>query len=58
MSPARISRVAAIATPLTLLALALAVRLVNLDQFTHLVFDETYYVKDAYTLWQHGFETK
>ena len=58
MTTARISRIAAIATPLALLALALAVRLVNLDQFTHLVFDETYYVKDAYSLYQNGYESK
>ncbi|WP_293694961.1 phospholipid carrier-dependent glycosyltransferase [uncultured Agrococcus sp.] len=51
-------RVAAIVTPIALLALALAVRLVNLDQFPILVFDETYYVKDAYTLYLHGYETR
>lgn len=51
-------RIAAIGTPVALLLLALAVRIVNLDQFPILVFDETYYVKDAYTLYLHGFETK
>ena len=46
------------ATPITLIVLALAVRLVNLDQFTTLVFDETYYVKDAYAIYQAGHELK
>lgn len=52
------ARIAAIAAPIALVALALAVRLVNLDQFDTLVFDETYYVKDAYALYQAGHELK
>ena len=32
-------------------------RFYNLGYPKSLVFDETYYVKDAWTLWKHGFET-
>ena len=38
------------------LILAAILRLVNLGYPKSLVFDETYYVKDAYTLWQAGHE--
>ncbi len=38
------------------LALAALFRLVNLGYPKSLVFDETYYVKDAYTLWNAGHE--
>ena len=38
------------------LVLAAVLRLVNLGYPKSLVFDETYYVKDAYTLWQAGHE--
>ena len=55
-SSVRARRITAIATPIALIALALAVRLVNLDQFETLVFDETYYVKDAYAIYQAGHE--
>lgn len=41
---------------LALFALALALRLWNLGSIRSLVFDETYYVKDGYTLWHHGVE--
>ncbi len=35
---------------------AAVVRLVNLGYPNKLVFDETYYAKDAYTLWKYGYE--
>jgi len=35
-----------------------ALRFWRLDQPHQLVFDETYYVKQAYTLWQNGFENQ
>ena len=38
------------------LVLAALLRLANLGYPKSLVFDETYYVKDAYTLWQAGHE--
>ena len=41
---------------LTILLLAAITRLWNLGNPTKLVFDETYYVKDAFTLWQAGHE--
>lgn len=37
-------------------AIAFAIRLVNLGYPKGLVFDETYYAKDAYTLWKFGYE--
>ena len=40
------------------LAFAALVRLVRLGQPGTLVFDETYYVKDAFTLWRLGFEAR
>ena len=39
-----------------ILALAALFRLINLGYPKSLVFDETYYVKDAYTLWKAGHE--
>lgn len=41
---------------LVLLALALTLRLWGLGAIHELIFDETYYVKDGYTLWQEGVE--
>ncbi|GAB2456069.1 dolichyl-phosphate-mannose--protein mannosyltransferase [Xylanimonas ulmi] len=38
--------------------LAAVTRLVNLGRPHALVFDETYYVKDAFTLWRLGFEAQ
>ena len=38
------------------IALGALLRLINLGYPNKLVFDETYYVKDAYTLWQKGAE--
>ena len=37
-------------------ALAFVIRLVGLGYPNKLIFDETYYAKDAWTLWHHGFE--
>ena len=42
---------------LAITAIAFAVRFVNLAYPNKLEFDETYYAKDAWTLWQFGFET-
>ncbi len=39
-----------------IVALAAMLRLIGLNYPGKLVFDETYYVKDAYTLWQTGSE--
>lgn len=39
-----------------IVALAAVLRLIGLNYPGKLVFDETYYVKDAYTLWQTGSE--
>lgn len=39
-----------------IIGLAAALRLIGLNYPGKLVFDETYYVKDAYTLWQTGAE--
>lgn len=44
--------------PLGLVAVAAATRFIGLDQPHELVFDETYYVKDAFTLSQLGYEGK
>jgi dolichyl-phosphate-mannose--protein O-mannosyl transferase len=42
---------------LSITAIAFAIRLVNLGYPNKLVFDETYYPKDAWTLWKFGYET-
>lgn len=44
--------------PMLVTLVAAVMRLVNLDHPDELVFDETYYVKDAFTLDQHGFATR
>nr|WP_245993180.1 phospholipid carrier-dependent glycosyltransferase [Xylanimonas allomyrinae] len=41
-----------------ILVLAAVTRLVHLGRPHSLVFDETYYVKDAFTLWRLGFEAQ
>jgi dolichyl-phosphate-mannose-protein mannosyltransferase len=41
---------------LTITAVAFVLRLVNLGYPNKLVFDETYYAKDAWTLWMFGYE--
>ena len=42
--------------PLVITALAAVLRLVNLGHPHQLAFDETYYVKDAWSLWTLGYE--
>ncbi len=42
---------------LVITAFAFAIRLVNLGLPNKLVFDETYYPKNAWTLWKFGYET-
>jgi dolichyl-phosphate-mannose--protein O-mannosyl transferase len=42
--------------PAVVVATASVLRLVNVGHPHQLVFDETYYVKDAYTLWNLGYE--
>ncbi len=44
--------------PLLVTLLAGAMRFWHLQHPHKLVFDETYYVKQAYTLWQNGFENQ
>lgn len=44
--------------PLLMAAVAAVLRLWNINEPHSLVFDETYYVKDAYTLDQFGFATE
>ena len=41
---------------LSITALAFVLRLVNLGYPKNLVFDETYYAKDGWTIWKYGFE--
>jgi dolichyl-phosphate-mannose--protein O-mannosyl transferase len=41
---------------LAITAIAFVIRLVNLGYPNKLVFDETYYAKDGYSLLQHGYE--
>lgn len=42
--------------PLVVTALAAVLRLVNVGHPHQLAFDETYYVKDAWSLWTQGYE--
>lgn len=49
-------RVVQVALPVAVLAVAAATRLIGLEQPGELVFDETYYVKDAESLRQLGYE--
>ncbi|QEO09474.1 dolichyl-phosphate-mannose--protein mannosyltransferase [Protaetiibacter larvae] len=44
--------------PAAVIAVAAALRLVGLDHPQQIVFDETYYVKDAYTLAHLGYESR
>lgn len=41
---------------LSITVLAFVIRFVNLAYPNKLIFDETYYAKDAYTLWKYGYE--
>ncbi|QNO38070.1 phospholipid carrier-dependent glycosyltransferase [Protaetiibacter sp. SSC-01] len=54
----RIRRIAEWGAPAAVLAVATATRLVGLDHPHQIVFDETYYVKDAYTLSNLGYESR
>ena len=49
-------RLAGWVVTLTITALAFVIRIVNLGYPTGLVFDETYYAKDGYSLWKFGYE--
>jgi dolichyl-phosphate-mannose--protein O-mannosyl transferase len=51
-------RLAGWVVTLAISALAFGIRFVNLGFPNKLVFDETYYAKDAFTLWKFGYETK
>jgi len=44
--------------PTLVTLLAGVLRLVNLGHPHEIMFDETYYVKDAWALWEHGYESK
>lgn len=50
-------RIATWGAPIAVLVLALILRVWNLANPHALVFDETFYVKDSYTLWNNGFES-
>lgn len=54
-SPARAARLRVV-LPIAVTALAALVRLVGLSHPHAFVFDETYYVKDAWSLWNLGYE--
>jgi dolichyl-phosphate-mannose--protein O-mannosyl transferase len=49
-------RLAGWVVTISITALAFVIRLVNLGYPNKLVFDETYYPKDAWTLWIYGYE--
>lgn len=57
-SDPRIRRAGQWIAPAAVLAVATATRLIGLDQPHQIVFDETYYVKDAYTLSHLGYEAR
>ncbi|ACZ31750.1 glycosyl transferase family 39 [Xylanimonas cellulosilytica DSM 15894] len=52
------SRLLDVVGTILIVALAAVARLQNLGRPGTLVFDETYYVKDAFTLWRLGFEAQ
>ncbi len=54
----RIRRAAEWGAPAAVLAVAAVTRLAGLDHPHQIVFDETYYVKDAYTLSHLGYEAR
>jgi len=58
MADPRIRRAWDWGAPAAVLAVAAATRLVGLDHPHQIVFDETYYVKDAYTLSHLGYEAR
>lgn len=53
----RIHRLARWGGPIVVLVIAAFARLWNLGHPKELVFDETFYVKDAWTLWNLGYES-
>ncbi len=58
MGDPRIRRAWEWGAPAAVMAVATATRLVGLDHPHEIVFDETYYVKDAYTLSHLGYEAR
>lgn len=56
LSDARTHRTLRWVAPLLVTVLAAVLRLVNLGHPHQLAFDETYYVKDAWSLWTLGYE--
>lgn len=52
------ARLLAWAAPALITLLAAALRLVNLAHPHQIMFDETYYVKDSWSLWNFGYEAK
>src|SRR5690606_796370 len=52
------ARLLAWAAPTLITLLAAALRLVNLSHPHQIMFDETYYVKDSWSLWTLGYEAK
>lgn len=58
MGDPRIRRAWEWGAPAAVLAIAAAARLIGLDHPHELVFDETYYVKDAYSLSHLGYEAR
>jgi len=58
MTNPRLRRVWDAGGPAAVLVIAAATRLIGLDHPHEIVFDETYYVKDAYTLSHLGYEAR
>lgn len=56
LSDPRIRRRLEIAAPVTIVAVAAIARLAGLGHPHQLVFDETYYVKEGWSMWQLGYE--
>lgn len=55
-SPLPTDRLVGWIAPLVITAIAFVLRAIHLGRPGYLVFDETYYAKDAYSLLQHGYE--
>ncbi len=58
MADPRLHRAWSWGAPAAVMGIAAATRLIGLAHPHDIVFDETYYVKDAYTLWQLGYEAQ
>lgn len=52
------ARMLAWLAPVAITMLAMVLRLVNLGHPHEIMFDETYYVKDSWSLWNFGYEAK